>query len=91
MFRIKQKNQEEMLFKDISYLELWQPLLIVDHNQMCNFGRVHQKEQFCEIILNFDQWIRRRWKFGSLLLNTRPIGPSVTKHIRHITNKVTAD
>ena len=28
---------------------------------------------------------------GSLLLNTRPIGPSVTKHIRHITNKVTAD
>ena len=33
----------------------------------------------------------RIWKFGSLLLNTRPIGPSVTKHIRHITNKVTAD
>ena len=31
------------------------------------------------------------WKFGSLLLNTRPMGPSVTKHIRHITNKVTAD
>ena len=33
------------------------------------------------------------WKLevGSLLINTRPIGPSVTKHIRHITNKVTAD
>ena len=30
-------------------------------------------------------------KFGSLLINTRPIGPSVTKHIRHITNKMTAD
>ena len=27
-----------MLFKDISYLELWQPL--------CNFGRVHHEEQF---------------------------------------------
>ena len=35
--------------------------------------------------------LRLRWKFGSLLLNTRPIGPSVAKHIRHITNAVTAD
>ena len=31
------------------------------------------------------------YEVGSLLINTRPIGPSVTKHIRHITNKVTAD
>ena len=33
----------------------------------------------------------KKWKFGGLLINTRPIGPSVTKHIRHITNIVTAD
>ena len=23
---------------------------------MCNFGRGHHEEQFCEIILNLDQW-----------------------------------
>ena len=26
---------------------------------MCNFGRVYHEEQFCEIILNLDQWFRR--------------------------------
>ena len=51
--------QEEMLFEDISYLELLQPLCSVDQNHLCNFGRVHREEQFCEIILNLDQWIRR--------------------------------
>ena len=27
---------------------------------MCNLGRGYHEEQFCEIILNFDQWFRRR-------------------------------
>ena len=27
---------------------------------MCNFGRGHHEEQLCEIILNLDQWFRRR-------------------------------
>ena len=26
---------------------------------MCNFGRGYQEEQFCEIILNSGQWLRR--------------------------------
>ena len=26
---------------------------------MCNFDRGYQEEQFCEIILNLDQWFRR--------------------------------
>ena len=26
---------------------------------MCNFGREHHEEQFCEIILNLDHWFRR--------------------------------
>ena len=26
---------------------------------MCNFVRGHHEEQFCEIILNLDQWFRR--------------------------------
>ena len=40
--------QEEMSFKDISCLELWQPLCSVDWNHLFNFGRVHH-EQFCEL------------------------------------------
>ena len=48
-----------MLIKDISYQEQWQPLCSVDWNHLCNCGRVHHEEQFCEIIFNFDQWIRR--------------------------------
>ena len=27
---------------------------------MCNFGRVYYEEHFCEIILNLDQWFRKR-------------------------------
>ena len=26
----------------------------------CNVGRRHHEEQFCEIILNLDQWFMRR-------------------------------
>ena len=34
--------QEENSFKDISYLELWQPHCLVDWNHLCNFiGRHH--------------------------------------------------
>ena len=50
---------QEMSFKVISYLELWQPLCSADRNHLCNFGRRHHKEQFCEIILNLDLWFRR--------------------------------
>ena len=65
--------QEVMLFKVISYLELWQPYCNVEQNYLCNFGRGYQEEQFCEIILNLDQWLRRRcvlklfliWNSGS--------------------------
>ena len=46
--------QEELQF-NISYLELWQPLCYVERNHLCNFGRRHHEEQFCEIILNLDQ------------------------------------
>ena len=51
---------QEMSFKDISYLELWQSLCSVDKNHLCNFDKGHYEEQFCEIILNLDQWFRRR-------------------------------
>ena len=48
-----------MSLKDISYLQLWQPLCSVEKNHLCNFGIKHHEEQFCEIILNLDQWLRR--------------------------------
>ena len=68
-----------MSLKDISYLELWQPLCLVEGNHLCNFGRRHHEEQFYEIILNLDQWFRRRcrlkifhiWSSGSPFVQRR--------------------
>ena len=64
---------QEMSFKEISYLELWQPLCSVDWNLVCSIGRMHHEEQPCEISLNLDQWFRRKcclkvfliWSSGS--------------------------
>ena len=50
--------QEEMLFKDICYLDFWLPFCLAEQNQLCNFGRWHHEEQFCEIILKLDQLFR---------------------------------
>ena len=47
-----------MLFNVISYLQLWQPNSL-ELNHLCNFGSVQHKEQFCEVILNLNQWFRR--------------------------------
>ena len=52
--------QKEMLFKDISYLELWQPICSANRKHLCNFGRRYHEKRVCEIILNFDQSFR--WK-----------------------------
>ena len=49
-----------MWFKGISYLELWQPFWSAESNNIGNFGRGYYRDQFCEIILNFGQWFRRR-------------------------------
>ena len=49
------------MFKDISYLELWQPFRSVEWNHLCNWGRRHHAEQFYENILNLDQWFSRRF------------------------------
>ena len=57
--------QEEASFKDISYLELRQPLCSVERNYLCNFGRRHHKEQ---LILNLDQWFRRRCRLKIFLI-----------------------
>ena len=49
-----------MLLKGISYLKLWQPFCSAEGNHLCNFGRGYYEEQFCKIILNLGQWLRRR-------------------------------
>ena len=48
-----------MSLNDNSYLKIWQPPCSVEQNHLCNIGIRHHEEQFCEIILNFDQWFRR--------------------------------
>ena len=58
---------QEMSFKDISYLELWQPLCSVERHHLCKFRRRHHEEQFWEIILNLDQWLRRRCRLHDFL------------------------
>ena len=47
-----------MPFKDISYLELWQPFCSEERNHLCTFGGEYYDE-ICEIILNLSQWFRR--------------------------------
>ena len=51
--------QEEISFKDISYLELWWPFCSAERNHLCNYGRGYQEEQFCEMVLNLDQFRKR--------------------------------
>ena len=29
-----------------------------EQNHLCNFGKGHHEEHFCEIILNLDKWFR---------------------------------
>ena len=57
-----------MPFKDISYVEFWRPLCSEDQNLLCNFGRRFHEEQFCEIILNFALWFRRKYRLKVFLI-----------------------
>ena len=41
--------QEEIKFINISYLELWWPFCSSERTHLCNFGRGHHEEQFCEL------------------------------------------
>ena len=42
-------------------------LFSAEQNHLCNFSRRHHEEQFCEIILNLDQWFKRRCRFQMFL------------------------
>ena len=56
-----------MPFKDISYLDIWQPFCSAECKRLCNFGRGYFEEPFCETILNFGQWFRRRYLLKDFL------------------------
>ena len=58
LFEIGPMIQEEMSFKDISYLELF---CSVEQNSLYNFGRGHHEEHFCETILNLELWLWRKY------------------------------
>ena len=70
-----------MLFKDISYLELWQPLCSVDWNHLCNIWRIHHAKLFCKIILNLDQWFRRKSGLKVFLIWSLSGSPCVQRSI----------
>ena len=74
---------QEISFKDISHLQLWQPLCSLNWIYLCNFGRRHHEEQFCVIILNLDQWFRRKWglKGISYLELWQPFGSVERNHL----------
>ena len=59
---------QETLLKYISYLELWPNLCSAEQNHLCNFGRMHHEELFCEIILNFDKLFKDIFRSGTLAL-----------------------
>ena len=54
--------------KTFFHLEFLQPLDIADRNHLCNFDIRHHDEQFCEIILNLDQWFRRKCSLNVFLI-----------------------
>ena len=47
-----------MVSLDIFYLELWWPFCSAEQNCLGKFGRHHNEEHFCEIILNLDKWFK---------------------------------
>ena len=58
-----------MSYKGISYLELWRPFCSAESNHLCNFGRRHHEEQFCEII-EFGPVVQEEMSFKVILYLT---------------------
>ena len=69
-----------MPFRDITYLKLWRPFCSAEWNHLCNSGRGYQEKQFCEIVLNLDQWLRRRCRLKIFLIWSSG-GPFVQRSI----------
>ena len=59
--------KEKISFKHFSSTAVATPVLSLT-NFLCNIGRSHHEEQFCEIILNLDQWFRGRCRLKIFLI-----------------------
>ena len=59
LYGIRTSGLEDVIFRHFLSRAL-AAIYSADKNHLCNFGRRHHKEQFCEIILNLDQWFRRK-------------------------------
>ena len=67
-FRRKSHFSSEALVTPVFSLAKLPIPFPVEQNHLCNFGRSHHEEQFCEIILNLDQWFRRRCRLKIFLI-----------------------
>ena len=43
-----------------AYIELWWPICSVERCSLCNYVREHYKKHLCELVLNLEQWFRRK-------------------------------
>ena len=75
--------QEKMWLKDIIYLELWQPLCLVEQNDLCYFGRKHHEKQSCELFFEFRPVVQEEMSFKgiSYLKLWRPFCSAELNHL----------
>ena len=59
-----------MPFKDISYLELWQPFCSAEQNHLCNCGKRCCEEQVRENIFHLDKLLRRKYRLKLFLIKS---------------------
>ena len=57
-----------MLFKAISYLELWRLFCSTEWNYLFNFVRGHYEEQVCEFYFEFGQVVQVEMSFKRFLI-----------------------
>ena len=60
--------QKEVSFKDISYLELWQPFCSAEQNHLCNFGRGYQEKPILYNHFEFAPVVQEEMSFKRFLI-----------------------
>ena len=58
-----------MLFKDISYLEVWSPLCSAARSHLCDCGKGHQLNSFEEMSFKDDSYLELWRPFYSMKQN----------------------
>ena len=56
----------------------------MERNNLCNIGKGHYEEQFCEFVLNLEQWLRRKCHLKTFYLELRQ--PLVSVEQNHLCN-----